>query len=277
MALAKQTISLLDAARDVVRSLPADALLLLTETDMDWNEVYAHLKGCRVLIAAENDELTDRLSENPDLDVINLDPESVPTRERMSLALLKAVNTGHLKPGAHVVVLYNGIANPEPARADRLDQPDPPGRAPGTAHPQDLRRLDTNIPLDILRLVINLATEIGRGREQAGQDDLVVGDLRRVQACRVRSTSPVQGVLEGGAGPEGQKVREWSEVRPTDGRSDRQRGVAAAACVSRTPGRPGSRRTGVRHPAPAAAAISRKTTPSPATSARRQAPSGVSR
>ena len=40
MALAKQTISLLDAARDIVRSLPADAVLLLTETDMDWNEVY---------------------------------------------------------------------------------------------------------------------------------------------------------------------------------------------------------------------------------------------
>ena len=87
--------------RDVVRSLPADAVLLLTETDMDWNGVYAHLKGCRVLIAAESRALTDKLRENPDLDVIDLDPEPVPTRERMSLALSKAINTGHLKPGAH--------------------------------------------------------------------------------------------------------------------------------------------------------------------------------
>src|SRR5262249_27476270 len=69
MPLAKQTAALLDSARDVVRSLPADAVLLLTETDMDWNAVYTHLKGCRVLIAAESRELTDKLRENPDLDV----------------------------------------------------------------------------------------------------------------------------------------------------------------------------------------------------------------
>ena len=48
MALAKKTISLLDSAKDIVRSPPADGVLLLTETDMDWNEVYAHLKGRQV-------------------------------------------------------------------------------------------------------------------------------------------------------------------------------------------------------------------------------------
>ena len=53
MPIAKQTAALLDSARDMVRSIPADAVLLLTETDLDWDEVYAHLKGCRVLIAAE--------------------------------------------------------------------------------------------------------------------------------------------------------------------------------------------------------------------------------
>jgi len=46
----------------------------------------------------------------------------------MSLGALERVNTGHLKPGAHVVVLYNGIANPEDLpEPNRLDQPDPPG------------------------------------------------------------------------------------------------------------------------------------------------------
>ena len=132
MPLAKQTASLLDSARDVVRSLPADAVLLLTETNLDWNAVYSHLKGCRVLIAAESRELTDKLRKNQDLDVIDLDPEPVPTRERMSLALLKAINTGHLKPGAHVVVLYNGIANPEdlPEPIDSISL-DSSQRAPG--------------------------------------------------------------------------------------------------------------------------------------------------
>jgi len=49
-----------------------------TETDLDWDDVYAHLKGCRVLIAAESRELTDKLRKNSDLDIITLDPEPVP-------------------------------------------------------------------------------------------------------------------------------------------------------------------------------------------------------
>src|SRR5438874_478797 len=81
MPLAKQTAALLDSARDVVRSLPADAVLLLTETDLDWDDVYTHLKGCRALLAAESQELTNKLSKNTDLDVITLDPGPVPTRE----------------------------------------------------------------------------------------------------------------------------------------------------------------------------------------------------
>src|SRR5215218_4719784 len=108
MPLAKQTAALLDSARDVVRSLPADAVLLPTETDLDWNDVYSHLKGCRVLIAAESPELTDKLSKNSDLDIITLDPGPVPTRERMSLALLNAVTTGHLKPGANAAFRSEG-------------------------------------------------------------------------------------------------------------------------------------------------------------------------
>ena len=49
---------------------------------------------------------------------------------------------------------------------------------------QDLRKLNTNIPLDTLRLIINLATEIGReGREGKPVGTiLVVGDVRRVQS-----------------------------------------------------------------------------------------------
>ena len=171
MPIAKQTAALLDAARDVVRSMPADAVLLLTETDLDWDEVYIHLKGCRVLIAAESRQLTDKLRKNQDLDVIDLDPEPVPARERMSLALLKAVNTGHLKPGAHVVVLYNGIANPE-------DLPEPIDSI-SLIHLsehleqltlQDLRRLDTSIPLDTLRLIIHGHGDWPRGRKAAGRN-----------------------------------------------------------------------------------------------------------
>ena len=39
MSLPVQTVALLQAARDLVRALPADAVLLLPETMLDWDEV----------------------------------------------------------------------------------------------------------------------------------------------------------------------------------------------------------------------------------------------
>jgi len=266
MPIAKQTAALLDSARDMVRSIPADAVLLLTETDLDWDEVYAHLKGCRVLIAAESRELTDKLRKNEELDVIALDPEPVPARERMSLALLKAVNTGHLKPGAHVVVLYNGIANPE-------DLPEPIdsislihlGEHLEQLTMQDLRRLETSIPLDTLRLVVHMATEIGReGREgKAVGTILVVGDTRKVLSMSSPlNFNPFKGYSKEERDLKDRRIRESvKEFAQLDGAilidSD---GVAVAACVSLNAEKKGTALTkgfGTRHLA--AAAISRKT------------------
>jgi diadenylate cyclase len=266
MPLAKQTSALLDSARDIVRSLPADAILLLTETDLDWDDVYAHLKGCRVLIAAESRELTDKLRENADLDIIDLDPDPVPSRERMSLALLKAVNTGHLKPGAHVVVLYNGIAAPE-------DLPEPIdsislihlGEHLEQLTLQDLRQLDTNIPIDTLRGVINLASEIGReGREAHPVGTiLVVGDTRKVLSMSsFLNFNPFKGYGKEERDLKDRKVRESvKEFAQLDGAIliDHE-GIVVAACVSlnaEKKGTSGTKGFGTRHLA--AAAISRKT------------------
>ncbi len=39
MALPRQTIALLDAARELVKDKVAETVLLLTETKLDWDEV----------------------------------------------------------------------------------------------------------------------------------------------------------------------------------------------------------------------------------------------
>ncbi|MEZ6141328.1 MAG: diadenylate cyclase [Zavarzinella sp.] len=197
MGIAKQTASLLDAARDIARAIPADAVLVLTEMNLDWNAVYSHLKGCKVLVATEEEALREKLRSNPDLDLIELDREPVPQRERLSLALLKAVTTGHLKPGSHLVVVYNGIATPE-------DLPEPIDSI-SLIHLsehleqmtlQDLRELQTGIPVETLRLVINLCTEIGReGREGKPVGTImVVGDTRKVLSMsRPLNYNPFKG------------------------------------------------------------------------------------
>src|SRR5882762_7686761 len=120
MALANQTLVLLQTARQLVRELPADAVLLLTKTDLDWEEVLHELRDCRLLVAAQDELLTRRLKENPALTVLDIDPGPTPTEERMSLALLEAVATERLQTGATVIALYNRIET-EQEHPDQMD------------------------------------------------------------------------------------------------------------------------------------------------------------
>ncbi len=87
------------------KSLPADAVLLLTETDLDWDAVRARVGDCRLLVAAEDGALTSKLRSYPDLTVLDIDPGPTPTQERMSLALLEAVRSDKLHQGSDVVVV----------------------------------------------------------------------------------------------------------------------------------------------------------------------------
>ncbi len=134
MGLAPQTLALFQGAKHLVRTLPADAVLLYTETDLDWEAVQQELDGCRLLVAAEDVALTTKLKTYPNLTVLEIDPGPTPTQERMSLALLEAVRSDKLQQSADVVALYNGIEvgkdNPEAIDSSQYHSP---RRAPGTA------------------------------------------------------------------------------------------------------------------------------------------------
>jgi DNA integrity scanning protein DisA with diadenylate cyclase activity len=183
MALAPQTVSLLRAARQLVQLLPADAVLILAESDLNWEIVLQHLDGCRLLVAAEDSSLNARLKLHPKLTVLDIDPGPTPTQERMSLALLEAVRSDQLRQGADVVALYNGIDTGEDA-SEPLDTLSVIhlGEHIERLSAQDLRKLDTQVPLETLRAVVDLAVEIGReGREGHPVGTMfVVGDTRKV-------------------------------------------------------------------------------------------------
>src|SRR5438270_12851040 len=109
MALPAQTISLLEAARQLSKDLKTDAVLLLTETKLDWDEVREHLGRTRLFVAAHDPELTNHLKGREDCVVLEIDAEPMPIQERMSAALLNAIANEQIRPGSHVLVLYNGI------------------------------------------------------------------------------------------------------------------------------------------------------------------------
>src|SRR5262249_34805232 len=184
MALPSQTVSLLGSARQIAADLRTDAVLVLTETALDWDGVIKHLGRNRVLVAAHNHDLTQDIADRTDLSILELDPEPVPIQERMSLALLKAIAKEQLRPGSHVVVLYNGIASehgkPEPIDSISVMHLDEHLERMTAS---DLRKLDTLVPLETLRLVVDLATEIGRegrGGKPVGTI-FVVGDTEKVK------------------------------------------------------------------------------------------------
>ncbi len=266
MVLPRQTVSLLQAARYLVDGLPADAVLMLTETDLPWDEVLEHLNGCRLLVSAQNDTLLEKLKHHKGLTILEIHPGPTPTQERMSLALLEAVRNEELRPGADVVALYNGIeiGSDKPEHIDSLSVIHL-GEHLERLSSQDLRQLDTQVPLETLRAVVDLATEIGReGREGKPVGALfVVGDTRKVLSmCRPQNFNPFRGYSDEERDIRDPRVREQlKEVAQLDGGIIIKReGIAVAACMyidATAEGITLSKGLGARHWA--AAAISRRT------------------
>lgn len=266
MGLPHQTEVLLESAQKLAKILPADAVLMLTETNLDWDIVLEKLDGCRLLVAAQDGILTENLKKQPGLTVIDIDPGPTPTRERMSLALLEAVANDHLKAGAHVVALYNGIEAEEhqPEHIDSLSVIHL-GEHLERLSAQDLRQLATHVPLETLRAVVDLAMEIGReGREGKPVGTMfVVGDTKRVLSmARPLNFNPFRGYSAPERDIRDRKVREQiKDIAQMEGAIViRRDGVAEAACMYLDVLAEGitlSKGLGSRHWA--AAAISRKT------------------
>src|SRR5262245_29661804 len=266
MGLAPQTLSLLQAARHLVQALPADAVLLYTETDLDWDMVQEELDGCRLLVAAEDRELTGKLKEHPHLTVLDIDPGPTPTQERMSLALLEAVRSDRLRQGADVVALYNGIDIGQ----DGSEQIDSLSVIHLGEHLErltasDLRQLDTHVPLETLRAVVDLALEIGReGREGHPVGTMfVVGDTRKVLSMsRPMNFNPFRGYSNEEKDIRNPAVREQiKDIAQLEGAIIiRRDGVLVAACMridAPDKGYTLSKGLGTRHAA--AAAVSKAT------------------
>jgi diadenylate cyclase len=237
MGLPRQTVALLDAARQLAQGMSADAILLLTERNLDWDDVLERLSGCRLLVAAQDSLLTERLKAQPGLTILDIDPGPTPTQERMSLALLEAVASEQLRTGADVIALYNGIEAEEdkPEHIDSLSIIHL-GEHLERLSAQELRKLDTQVPLETLRAVVDLATEIGReGREGKPVGTMfVVGDTRKVLGmARPLNFNPFRGYSEPERDVRDRKVREQiKDLAQLEGAIIiRRDGVAVAACM----------------------------------------------
>jgi DNA integrity scanning protein DisA with diadenylate cyclase activity len=187
----KQFATIYDLAVQLSNAAEADALLIMLDGPTDWQKLKKGAGREKIIVAADlEDELTGAAEEG--LEVVVLNMEGAPVFDKLTQAVLESVADDILSPGAEVVAVYSGF---EAGTIDsisyiRLDE------HLGRLTARDLRALETSVPLDTLKTVVDLCVEIGReGREGKPVGTMfVIGDTRKVFAhCHPAGYDPVRG------------------------------------------------------------------------------------
>ena len=229
-AVSKATAGLLRLAASAAESLSAEAVVILPEGAMDWGSVRAACGEVRILVATASDRHREAAVESG-LIGLEVDPTEASISERITLALIQAVADEHLKAGARVVVVYSGF------EAETLDSITVVrlGEHLERLTSSDLRALETSVPFETLKAVVDVAVEIGReGREGKPVGTLiVVGDARDVMVkARTLGFDPFHGYLRKERNLRDLRVREAiKEIAQLDGAFVVSRdGTVEAAC-----------------------------------------------
>lgn len=209
--------TLLDVARKMAESSDVDGILLLMEGPAEW---WPRLKGLReqakVVVAADSTEELAGATE-AGLETVLLDMPKSSVNERLTQAILEAVADDILAPGSSVAALYSGFDADSLDSLSVINLDEHLNRLTG----RDLRQLETRVPLDTLKIVVDLAVEIGReGREGKPVGTLlVVGDSRKVLASsRPAGFDPVKGYSRKERNLDDPRVREGiKEIAQMDG------------------------------------------------------------
>lgn len=169
--------SLLISARRIAVENDAEALFLLAELPYDFDGINKYLKRFRLIVASDKPDVQ-RAAREDEIDLVPLLHEPQTRQLQLSQALLEAIADELLQSGDRIVALYSVFER------DAVDTMSMVNLAEHLAKltARDLRRLKTQVPLETLRIVVDLAVEIGReGREGKPVGALfVVGNHRKV-------------------------------------------------------------------------------------------------
>jgi diadenylate cyclase len=212
----KRLRSFIEGAISLHTAVESNAILVMMDGRMD----YAHLAEAagetRVIIAADFAEELEG-AEEAGLKNIALNSDHSPVYEKLTQALLECVAREWLQPGSSVVAVYSLF---DSERFDTISLV-PLDEHLGRLTPRDLRELETSVPLDTLKAVVDLAVEIGReGREGKPVGTMfVVGDTRKVLSlCQSSGFDPVKGYKREERNLNDRRVREAiKEIAQLDG------------------------------------------------------------
>ena len=214
--LPPQLEHLLAAAVHLYTASRGDSLLLLADHPLDWELIRERIGDVPALVAAD-EELALAGAQACGFTEVLLDIGDLPVHERLAQALLECVADEKITADAYIIAIYSGF---EAGTIDsvsllRLEE------HLGQLTARDLRNLETKVPLETLKLVVDLAVEIGReGREGKPVGTLfIVGDTRKViQSSHATGFDPVRGYNRGERKLTDARVREGiKEIAQLDG------------------------------------------------------------
>jgi len=216
LRLSEQFKTIFGLAERLTETAGVDAILLLLECTADWARLRSMAPSCKLLVAADtNDQLAG--AKEAGIDPIRLEMPDSPVYEKLTQAVLEALADDLLASGSSVVALYSGFDAEEVDSLSVINLDVHLNRLTG----RDLRQLETRVPLDTLKIVVDLAVEIGRdGREGKPVGTLfVVGDSRKVLASsRPAGFDPVKGYSRKERNLNDPRVREGiKEIAQMDG------------------------------------------------------------
>lgn len=194
----------------------ADALMLVAAANLDWEMLKEAVKHRPTLVGSHQESILDK-AESFGFQRVRIETEDAPVLEQLTQALLEGVASSALEPSAEIVAVYSGF------QADSMDTVSyiHLNEHLGKLTARDLRKLETSVPLETLKLVMDLAVEIGReGREAKPVGTMfVVGDTRKVTSLsKEAGFDPLRGYSREKRDLKDRRVREAiKEVAPLDG------------------------------------------------------------
>ena len=173
----REFYAFVDSAINLAESTSSAHVLLLLEYVADFEPIIRMAGDKQIIIASHLDSVVEQ-GQFAGIGVIQLERTDTTIHDQITQAILEAVANEWIEPGAKVVAVYSGFDNESVDTLSLIELNERLGKL--TA--RDLKKLETNVPLDTLKLVVDLAVEIGReGREGKPVGTMfVVGDHRQV-------------------------------------------------------------------------------------------------
>ncbi len=214
--ISPQLRSLLIAARKLASEVDAEAVVMLASLPYDFKEVQSILEDVRLVVSSDKSDVMRAAQEN-EIDLVPLLHEPETRQVQLSQALLEAIADEFLQSGSRIVAVYTLFER------EHIDTVSMINLAEHLAKltTRDLRRLETQVPLETLRMCVDLAVEIGReGREGKPVGALmVVGDHLQVMKMSHEGVhDPFKGYTQKECMVRSPKVRESiKELAQIDG------------------------------------------------------------